>query len=164
MRGTRTPNAAAELAWRIERLCLFGIELRAAGACLGLPRVSEFRREALPHPARPRNFGGTVDGAADGASRRRYEAHARSGHGAGCRALGIPVEALDRALREWDAAGAQRLVREAIAEAVAELDAPGWTPTRARESVAYAIRRRITPAAPQTQQGSRTSRADVRGP
>jgi len=79
-------------------------------------------------------------------------AHARTGtgtrlHDAGCSTLGIPLPEIRRELRARDSVGAAPLLEEAVHEAVAELSAYGrdWTAAAAAESLAYALRRRITP-------------------
>lgn len=81
----------------------------------------------------------------------RVHAHAQQGarsHDAGCWALGIPLAEIRRELRARDPVGAASLLEEAVHEAVAELSAYGraWTAAAATESLAYALRRRITPS------------------
>lgn len=121
MSGIPKPNAragrAARLAARVERICFAGIELRARGAC-----------------ADPRGGPGCTP-----------DAHA---HDRGCRALGVPMRRLTSAVRAWDAVGAAGLVCEALDEAVRDIESFGgaWDAGFARDALAYALRRRITPS------------------
>lgn len=131
MSTSRSPppqGAAARLAERIERFCGVGIGHRAQGECVE-PGVSGL-------------------------------AHKRRGHDAGCATLGVPRRAISLTLDLWDDAGAGPLLLEAIDEAIGVIadevatpgglagssSSPAWSAAMARESVAYAIRRRITPS------------------
>ena len=156
------PRGAAALAWRAERLCEAGIALRADGRCAGDagdasplgPAIAVLGQEAV----RTRSPARTL------ADRRRGEraaaAHLRRGHEPGCLGLGVSVRAVERAIRAWDRCGAVGLVLEAVEEAAAEVEravaagARAWEPGFAREALAHALRRRITPAdAPETSRG-----------
>ncbi|QZY52118.1 hypothetical protein [Leucobacter tenebrionis] len=89
----------------------------------------------------------------DGGTRRR----ARHRHDRGCRTLGLPLHLLERSLRRWDTVGAAGLLLEAVAQAVAEVEAHGepWSARRATEALAYALHGRITPRAAATGRGGR---------
>lgn len=113
-------GGAAELAERVERFCVQGIKLRASGSC-----------------------------AEPGVTSR---VHLKLGHDAGCHALGVPRRAIGLTVGMWDRVGAGALILEAIDDAIAVLCEPSetgelgaWSPQLAAESLAYAIRTKITP-------------------
>lgn len=114
---------ASESAWKLEQLCYWGISLRIQGQCAG-------------------ELGAV----------QRSDPHLRNGHDAGCLTLGIPLPLAVAQLAQWDGVGAQRFLLEAFSDSVAELTATAqhgvWQPSSARDSIAHAIRRRITPLAP----------------
>ena len=136
------PIRAAEVAWRIMRVCAVGIESRAAGWCLGPIRAEdleftgvELRR--VPHRG----------AAAQRRARRSGTAHRRAGHGSGCRLLGIPEETLRTLIERWSPFGCAEYLAEAIGEAIAELgrtvQAHGWSREAASEAVESALSDRI---------------------
>ncbi|MHA3683197.1 hypothetical protein ACXR2W_02960 [Leucobacter sp. HY1908] len=110
-----TPGAGAALAERLERFCATAISYRASGACAE-PGLTQARHRSL-------------------------------GHDTGCRALGVPRRSIQITLQLWDTVGVAALLMEAIDEAIEALQDGGavWSEELARECVAYAIRRRITP-------------------
>lgn len=139
--------SGAELAWCAITFGWLGIGLRAIDRCMGGTRVQELVISPAGVTVRPAVTSSEVRGAAS-----RAETHGRSGHDAGCASLGIPLTLIDRALGEWDDFGASALLTEAIHEAVDEIlentrRSGVWKPDYARESLSYAIERRITPRA-----------------
>lgn len=122
-------GAAARLAAQVEARCLAGIGYRASGECVGM----HGRRGSRTRAADARGVGPS--------------------HDVGCRAFGVPIRELVRQIRELDRVGVSPLLIEAVTEAAEEIDAwdaatdgPGWRERAARESLSYAIRKRITPA------------------
>ena len=131
-------GAVATLAQQAELLCWCGIKLRAAGRCTGVLSSRSLRK--LGNELRigdPRTGRFSAD----------TGAHLRSEHDAWCWAIGVPQVTTERAVLEWDRRAAAPLILEALHAAVSEINsAPGaWRPTNAVESVAYAVRERITP-------------------
>lgn len=117
-------SSAAELAWHLEQLCLWGITLREMGRCAG----------ELLNP-------------------RLRRTHTRAGHDPGCFALGLPIPLVEAKLTELDTRDAQRFIFEPFSEAIREISAEAaqfssWRAESARETILYAIHRRITPRAP----------------
>lgn len=137
----------SELAWRAVLLGQFGIELRAIDRCAGGMRVRDLLVSPCKVTSREDTTRSTLRAAAS-----RAETHGRGGHDLGCASVGLPLSFIDQALAHWDAAGASALITEAMHEAVNDIlktaECSGaWTPGYARESLVYAIERRITPRA-----------------
>lgn len=137
----------SELAWRAILLGQFGIGLRAIDRCAGGLRVKDLLVSASNVTSREGMTRGTLR-----AAESRAETHGRGGHDQGCASVGIPLSLIDQALARWDRSGASALITEAVHEAVNDiLDTAerscAWTPADARESLVYAIERRITPRA-----------------
>lgn|GEM_PF-4225090 len=141
----------SELAWRLERLCETGVALRAEGWCVGVPLAAEVAVHAAGLVRVRRVPGDAI----------RFARHLRRGHDRSCAALGVPVETLRRLISTWDGIGGGALVLEAATEAVMEITASlhgrDWSAHGALETLAHAIRRRLTPVAPHEQEQARRS-------
>lgn len=142
-----TELSGSELAWRALKLGVFGVDLRTIDHCAGSLRVKDLTISPAGVTARPATTRSEARGEAS-----RAETHGRSGHDAGCASLGLPLSLVDRALAQWDESGASGLLIEAMHEAVGDIledtrRGGGWRQSYARESLSYAIERRITPRA-----------------
>lgn len=120
-RPHRGASSAGELAWQFEDLCRRGIELRKRSLCASFQGGGKYRRT-----------------------------HARSGHDAGCFALGLHSEFVRDALVESDGIGASGLLMEAFTQAVNDICREAamvgaWSPSAAEEAIECAVRRRVTP-------------------
>lgn len=139
--GSR-PIRAAEVAWRITRVCAVGIESRAAGWCLGPIRPEDLEFSGIELRRVPHR-----GAAAERRARRSGIAHQRAGHGSGCRLLGIPEDALRALIERWSPIGCAEYLTEAIGEAIAELGrtvpTDGWSREAASEAVESALSDRI---------------------
>lgn len=133
----------AVLAWRTMRIVDIALVVRERGRCVGDPSPAEFAR-MIDH--------GSVTGSKRAAAvpletpRGARGVHA---HDRGCVALGIAEQVLRKLLEAWDRNGAATYLGEGVADALNELEALSgrWTSARARESLEYALRSRITPRA-----------------
>ena len=78
--------------------------------------------------------------------------HLRRAHDQACELLGVSRPVVTRLVATWCESGENPLLMEAFDAALSDLAAegraPGWTPLRAREALAHAVRVRITPRMP----------------